>query len=387
MSDIDRELRERFRDLDLPEAPATLRIALAEVVDRPSVSHRVSRRPFLLLGLVAVLAAGGAVVASGSILLSSAPTREFAEARPSASPQPSPSPAPTASPLFPLTVAGLPAHTVSDLLSARAAGTLPTGSLALVGYWSSSRWAHVCTLLDGNPGELELWCDRGESGITERDEPTWTMPDIHGRRTPAAGPTIVPYLAEDLAGASDLYTVAPVHGQVMPVPIAVIGHFDDPRADDCREQARQQCRDRFVIERIVSFDLDRATVPAITPSPSPFPFESPPPLGLDLDMCAEATGTSDFSFVGWMSEDELAPQLASGARFRDGVMLAVAITKEAVLLADRRDLGADGYRVMGRSICIVEEGDLAATRFDALKGSIYRLYDDGREEPTDSPLS
>ena len=42
-------------------------------------------------------------------------------------------------------------------------------------------------------------------------------------------------------------------------------------------------------------------------------------------MCAEVAGTSDFSFLGWMSGDELAAQLASGITF-EGQTIAVAIT-------------------------------------------------------------
>ena len=36
-------------------------------------------------------------------------------------------------------------------------------------------------------------------------------------------------------------------------------------------------------------------------------------------------------------------------------------------------------------VCFAREWDEGALQFDAIKGSIYRLYDDGTVVPTDSP--
>ncbi len=134
--------------------------------------------------------------------------------------------------------------------------------------------------------------------------------------------------------------------------------------------------------------------PGVTPTPSPFPFHSPPPLSLDLAACADVAGTSDFSFLGWMSGDELAAPLASGITF-EGETLAVAITRYPVELrshpgpsagpaTSRDDDDGKHYRVMARLVCIAREWDWPV-QFDTIKGSIYRLYDDGAVVPTDSP--
>ena len=39
----------------------------------------------------------------------------------------------------------------------------------------------------------------------------------------------------------------PRSGTSVPTPVVFIGHFDDPRAEDCRPEHLQLCRDRFVV--------------------------------------------------------------------------------------------------------------------------------------------
>jgi hypothetical protein len=183
-----------------------------------------------------------------------------------------------------------------------------------------------------------------------------------------------------------LVSLLPVNGQPFPpVPIVVVGHLDDERAADCRPKQRPLCRDRFVIDRLVAFEPRAVPTPGVTPTPSPFPFDSPPPLSLDPAVCAEVAGTSDFSFLGWMPGDELAAQLASGITF-EGQTLAVAITRGPVELASRDDDDGKHYRVMARRVCFAREWEQGIVQFGAIKGSIYRLYDDGTVVPTDSPL-
>ena len=43
-------------------------------------------------------------------------------------------------------------------------------------------------------------------------------------------------------------------GPAVPVELVVLGHFDDRRSALCPEPVRQQCRDRMVIDRVVSVD-------------------------------------------------------------------------------------------------------------------------------------
>jgi hypothetical protein len=67
---------------------------------------------------------------------------------------------------------------------------------------------------------------------------------------------------------------------------------------------------------------------------------------------------------------------------------AVAITKSAVPATTGTQLDEHGkrYRLMGRRVCISRQWDSGAIEFDYVKGSLYRLYTDGRAVPTDSPF-
>ncbi len=65
MTNLDRDLRDRLRNVDLPPAPFTLQRALRDIVRDTRPTRRSSRRPLILLGLAAVLAVAGAVAGAG----------------------------------------------------------------------------------------------------------------------------------------------------------------------------------------------------------------------------------------------------------------------------------------------------------------------------------
>jgi hypothetical protein len=383
MTDFERDLHERLHAARLPDAPPTLIWALDEIVRTPEpVGHRRSR-PLALLMVAAVIAGSGILVASGA--MDPEPTDDQrAPTAPAAvleTPASSPTPNPTSS--LPTGVDGLHVYTVSELQSARAAGNLAGGPIALRGYWSYLGIAHSCAAPDAPPGELEIYCHDGEYGITERNEPAAILTK-DSRLLPATGPMLTPWVPNE-DWVAPLFSLMPVNGQPFPpVPVVVVGHLDDERAADCRPNQRQLCRDRFVIDRLVAFEPRAVPTPGVTPTPSPFPFDSPPPLSLDPAVCADVAGTDDFSFLGWMSGDELAAQLASGVTF-EGETLAVAITRDPVEVVSREDDDGKHYRVMARHVCFAREWEEGATQFDTIKGSIVRLYDDGTVVPTDSP--
>jgi len=104
------------------------------------------------------------------------------------------------------------------------------------------------------PGELEINCHDGEFGITERDEriaefietelPGHEVPQ--SRMVPAAGPFLTPWVPDGLWPQ-----LQDVGRETPPVPIVVLGHLDDPRAENCRPEAVKLCRDRFVIDAVI----------------------------------------------------------------------------------------------------------------------------------------
>lgn len=387
MTDFERDLQERLHAARLPDAPTTLIRSLDEIVRTPQPARHRRSRPLVLLMVAAVIAGSGVVVGSGA--MDPEPTDKrpapIASADASETPTLPPTPNPTSTPAA--EVDGLHVYRVSELLAARAAGNLAGGPIALAGYWSYHGIAHSCPAPLSTPGELEIYCHDGEYGITERNEPAVVLTK-DSRLVPATGPMLTPWIPNE-DWVVPLVSLMPINGQPFPpVPIVVVGHLDDERAADCRPEQQQVCRDRFVIDRLIAFEPGAVPTPGVTPPPSPFPFDSPPPLSLDPALCADVAGTSDFSFLGWMSGDELAAQLASGITFARET-LAVAITRDPVELASRVNDAGQHYRLMGRSVCFAREWDEGAAQFEAqfdtIKGSLYRLYDDGTVVPTDSP--
>jgi hypothetical protein len=280
---------------------------------------------------------------------------------------------------LPATVDGLAVLMVSDVLAARAAGGLVDQPVAVGGYWSNGSVRHSCAPPPEQTGELELWCSDGEFGITELDERILTV-DHHGYGIEAVGPHLTPWFPNELDPLAALFSLPPINGQPYPpVPIVIVGHFDDPRAADCRPAARQLCLDRLVVDRIAAFDLAAVPTPGVTPTPTPFP--SPAPAGLfGPERCA---GDVPYSFVGWTTTAEL--QLPFE---REGFVWAM-VTADPVLLSGSPDWYDDPngsghkYRPWGRWICLAEEGMGSSVEFGVVPGSSYWEWDDGRQTPSE----
>lgn len=383
MTEFERNLRDRLRAAPLPEAPSTLIRALDEIAQSPLPARRRRTRPVALLAVAAVLVGAG-LLATGAVDLDRtddgpSPTAPVAVLEP-----PTQEPTPAATPASSAEVEGLHVYTVAELQSERAAGNVSGGPLALAGYWTYLGLMHSCAPPESDPSDLEIYCHDGEYGITELNEPSAVLTQ-DGRLLPASGPMLTPWLPNE-EWILPLVSLQPVNGQPFPpVPIVAVGHLDDERAAECRPEQRQLCLDRFVIDRLITFQPGTVPTPGITPTPSPFAFDSPPPLSLDLSMCENTAGTTEFSFVGWMAGEELAAQLASGITL-DGVTVAVAITRDPVRVSARNDENGKHYRVMGRQVCFAREWEQGSAQFDTIKGSLYRLYDDGTVVPTHTPL-
>lgn len=300
---------------------------------------------------------------------------------PSASPTPSPAPLPTQAAWSPPpvpTIAGRDVYTVSRALRARDAGTLGRRTVALGGYWSASSFAPSCPAPMHQTSDLEMYCLEGSFGITEQYESIMTLVTngMSSTTVGATGPHLTPLIPETLQGRLNT-SVAQT-----PVPIVVTGHFNDARAAACVADVRQVCSERFVIEAILAYDP--ASAPTPTPSPSPTPFPSPAPSGLfDPTACA---GDVPYSFVGWTTSDTLNSSLLpfTGRAF-------AAVTSDVV---PRGTWGQDPnvpgrYNIpMGRLVCVSFEMEPGGIAFGVVRGTAYRLWDDGSrtrdDEGTDS---
>jgi hypothetical protein len=198
---------------------------------------------------------------------------------------------------------------------------------------------------------------------------------VDGRLIRPAGPHITPFISQDLA-ARLLRVPVLVNGQrELPVPIVVVGHFDDPRAKDCRPEAAKLCADRYVIDRVVDYHPEAAPTPGVTPPPTLFPFDSPPPPPFDVAECA---GAGPYSFVGWISREEL------GIDWAASETVFAAITREVIEIGDWiDDPGGSGqsFHTMGRRICFAAEWEQGSIAFAWVPGSAYREWKDGHRTP------
>jgi hypothetical protein len=282
---------------------------------------------------------------------------------------------------IPGTVEGLPVMSVSEVLSERASGALTGGSVAVGGFWSSGVERLACAPAP-DAGELEITCYDGQYGITEFDEAIFAT-DRSGDVRIATGPHLTPFVSDEIAETHGLFALPVINGQrYPPVPIVIVGHFGDRRADTCPAAAKQLCLDRLVVERIPIFDPGSVATPV--PSPTPTPFPSPAPKGLfDPKAPSVCAGDVEYSFVGWTTAAELKLRFE-----REGHVWA-AVTAIDVLLGGEEWLEdqATGqkFRWWGHRICLAEEGKPDVILYDAVQGTTYMEWLDGSTTKADLP--
>jgi hypothetical protein len=165
-----------------------------------------------------------------------------------------------------------------------------------------------------------------------------------------------------------------------PVPIIARGHFDDPRAQDCRPEARDLCRNRFVIEEVIDFEPRVLPPPSPVADPTPF-LSPPPPPPLDADDCF--VDESDVASSGWTSADEIGLRLAYTGHIYAIVTEPLAITDWLI-----DPTSGERYKVWSQWACYQEDYYIG-TGVTAISGrplgpSMYWEYEDGGR--VDKPL-
>lgn len=374
--DLERRIREGLSANALPGATESLRQYLAELPVHAAPPRAGAGRlgggrgwwpllpaALLLVGIVAL--AGGASVGPTPTALTT-PTASVAPTR-GATPSPS-----TGS--LPAIVDDGPAHTVGELLTMRADGQAEGGPFTLRGYWTDRSFGHSCTAPIAQPGELEVRCHDGEWGITELDEEILSVDLDKGRATPASGPHLTPWIPSS-ADQERLFNLLVTGDQRWgPVPIVVVGHFDDPAAADCQPDQRQLCLDRFVIDRIVSFDPESVAAPTPSPTPTPFPHADPPPALFKSGACY---GGAPKSFSGWARLEQLNVE-----EVRQGYVYAM-VTRDVIPIGSwyhpSEYPGHDG-RWWGQGVCMAWD-DSGAMQFTTVIGTKFLELDDGRHIP------
>jgi hypothetical protein len=377
--DVERRLSVELSRLPLPSAPIALRDRVQALPERaPGRRARagVGRR-WAGLAVAAALVLG----AVATLLMSAGGALQMLPAS-SGLPEPPPSATRTAPPQPSLLAAvdGHPILTVSQVLAERAAGKLGKEPVALRGYWTALGIAHSCAAPQGNPGVLEIYCHVGEYGITERNEPIAVM-TRRGELIPGKGPWLTPYLENTLPQLAEMASLPAINGQPFPpVPIIVLGHFDDPRVSECRSEAKKICADRYVVDRVVEFNPDVVPTPAPTPSPTPFPFTSPPTPPFGVQDCSEG---NPVEFAGWKTFGELGIDLGD-----PNEILYVVILREPIVIGDWiKDPAGSGqrFRTWGQRVCYAHEWEEGAIGYTTLPRTAYREWEDGRREPIPAP--
>jgi hypothetical protein len=361
-----------LRRMALPAAPASLRARVQQIAAVSPRAHGRRRSGRDRRWLILVAAAAIVAIACGALLFSDGSSLPATIA--------SPSPTTTIQPSQAATVDGLPLLTVSEAIAKRDAGDLGNHAIAIRGYWSDASVGHSCVPPTGTPGVLEIYCVDREFGITELAAPIETI-SKRGQVTPGTGPWLTPYMDNDLVGASALFTLPIINGQrYTPTPIVVVGHFDDPRANTCRLEARQLCKDRLVLDRIVEFDPSSVPTPAPTPSPTPFPFADPPPALFDTAACS---GSIPYQFVGWTTLAALGIDRSNPEG--TGFMM---ITRDVIPIGQWIDdpNGAPGkWRIWARRVCFAYPEEPGLIGFATMPGTAFKEWSDGHREPMASP--
>lgn len=113
--------------------------------------------------------------------------------------------------------------------------------VAVTGFlWSSTMTAVPCPVSPEPPNPTFLRCPETLTWIVER------APGGGARGVEPAGPAFHPSFAlvdaPSLASAPD--------GSAVPLPVVLVGHFDDRRAEFCSDANRAICRQTFVVDRV-----------------------------------------------------------------------------------------------------------------------------------------
>lgn len=359
--DLERHLREGLRS-KLPVAPTHLVTRVDRLpVEHPDALHR--RPPSKRFLMAAVLGLSITSLIGALVLADRNPDRSAAAAASSpASPRAS----------VTSTIDGVTVHSVSELVALRQNGKIAGEPVGLSGYWSARLRGRTCGPPPEKVGDLELRCDIGQWGITENDEAILTT-GHSGQKVPAEGPYLQPFLSDEQF--KTLMSLPTTNGQPYPpVPIVVIGHFDDPRAADCGPKSVQVCRDRLVLDQIIEFNPSGVPTAGITPPPTPFPFDKPPAAMFDAAQCA---GEVSYSFIGWKALGELLP-----GRGDPGEVVFGMVTSDVVPLGDSYlDPAGSGQQVqpIGRLICYAPQWDHSGVTFGWVPGTAYLKRADGNK--------
>lgn len=236
-------------------------LATARVRRTEKLSTLTRWRPLFAMG--GVLATAAVVIVAVAVMVGGLGRNDL----PGASPAPtsgavssdsrpsSDSPSPGASGLaseFPASVLGMPVISVREANALRADGQLD-GRVVAVGGWYHMPLAAPCPGPSEYESVLEAFCHFEILSTIDFDRRVCAkVPpcQVIGANPPGVA-FLVPYLVQDTAGAEAALN-GPFEGPdpTHAIPVVFIGHAGDPRLWHCAAESRDECRRKFVVDRV-----------------------------------------------------------------------------------------------------------------------------------------
>lgn len=158
---------------------------------------------------------------------------------------------------FPASVAGFDVLTVEAAIEVQQADD---GRTIAVGGWYQAGLLPSCPAPLEEPALLEGYCSADFTWLMA--EPERLFHATAGALSGGAptGPSLHPMFLESLPPPTREF---PKEGDSIPTAVVLVGHFDDPRASDCRDEVRQVCLDRFIVEHVAWVEPGVAQPPPV----------------------------------------------------------------------------------------------------------------------------
>jgi hypothetical protein len=190
----------------------------------------------------AVAAVAVVVIAAGFLVSNGLPTGSPASSHAATgSPETDSPEKPTAG--FPTTIFGVEVLTVPRAIEVRDRGDAT--ELAVAG-WYQQAGPVICPVEPTQQTQLLEGCSLVTQWLMADPETLVPLPDAFLGGPAPAGPAIQPVFDGVEAGWGYPSSIQ----DATPRPVVIVGHFHDVRAVDCRDENRQACRERFVVDQI-----------------------------------------------------------------------------------------------------------------------------------------
>jgi hypothetical protein len=143
--------------------------------------------------------------------------------------------------VFPADIDGIPVWSVEEMIARRDAGELGGIGVAIGGWYAESIPIQPsCALPAEHWGPLERYCHAGQEVLAD-------IPQAIDVTAPPIGTSLTPFFPR-------YWTSRFPTDRLIPQPVVLVGHVEDPLANDCPHLGVDVCRSFFVVDRIAWID-------------------------------------------------------------------------------------------------------------------------------------